>query len=103
MDYFSDPPFPHVDLPRPKHPTNDAIAEARPVATTKVARTNILKTNLIARLIYAMRRKEDTGFGDTIARVFSLFGSSAFKWVFRQLRIDCGCANRQAALNAWFP
>ena len=64
----------------------------------------------VVKLIAMFRTPTDTGLGDTIASnlnripVFKGMGASdAFKRVMHQLRIDCGCEDRQRNLNERFP
>lgn len=46
----------------------------------------------------------DKGLGDTVARTISGMGGEYFKEVYEQITgADCGCGDRQAALNARFP
>jgi hypothetical protein len=62
------------------------------------------KWPLIAKIIAKMRSEEDTGIGDAIARHLARFGAEGMKRVYKRLTgSDCGCGNRQAALNQRFP
>jgi hypothetical protein len=59
---------------------------------------------LFARIISMLRTDEDRGIGDTVARNLSKFGANALKRVFKRLTgRECGCADRQAALNHLYP
>jgi hypothetical protein len=50
-----------------------------------------------------LRAPEDVGLGDTVARHLGRLGGDAFKRLYRKLTGgDCGCADRQAALNRLF-
>ena len=61
------------------------------------------KWPLLARLVYRLRVPADRGLGDTLARHLDYFGGGAFKRLYRQLTgRECGCGDRQAALNALF-
>lgn len=58
---------------------------------------------LAARLIAGLRTDADVGLGDTIARHLARFGGDAFKRIYKKLTGgECGCADRQAALNGLF-
>lgn len=58
----------------------------------------------IARAIYRRRKAGETGVGDTVARWIGKAGGEKFKAVYKRITgHDCGCANRQAALNQMFP
>src|SRR5215467_6672077 len=51
-----------------------------------------------------MAREGDRGAGDIIARVIGPIGGDAFKkWYKVTFGKDCGCGNRQEALNARWP
>ena len=50
------------------------------------------------------RKPGDRGAGDIIARVIGPIGGDAFKtWYRRLFGQDCGCGNRQEALNQRWP
>lgn len=56
------------------------------------------------RAIGKLRAAGDQGIGDTIARHLTRFGADALKSIYRQITgTDCGCSDRQAALNWMFP
>jgi len=56
-----------------------------------------------AQLLARQRKPADRGLGDTLAHFLGKFGADAFKRWYRKLTgADCGCADRQAALNARF-
>lgn len=56
------------------------------------------------RALKLMRTPEDTGAGDTLARVVGPIGGDAYKaWFKETFGKTCGCAERQEQLNAQFP
>lgn len=58
---------------------------------------------LLSSRLSMLRKPGEKGIGDTVARIFAKFGGDKFKWVFKQLNINCGCEDRQKALNERFP
>lgn len=57
-----------------------------------------------ALAIKTLRKPEDRGVGDTLARVIGHFGGEAYKkWHLRVFGTPCGCEAKQAAFNAEFP
>jgi hypothetical protein len=59
---------------------------------------------LLARLIARWRTDADVGLGDTIARHAARFGADAFQRLYKRITgADCGCSDRQAALNSLYP
>lgn len=59
---------------------------------------------LAARALARLRGPRDRGLGDTAARVLKRFGADKLAWLYRKLTgRECGCWNRQAALNTAFP
>ncbi len=57
-----------------------------------------------ARLIAWRKRDGETGVGDTLARILGNVGADGLAhWYEKITGHDCGCANRQAKLNAIFP
>jgi hypothetical protein len=66
----------------------------------KISRQKVVT---LADRIAKLRKPGEKGLGDTVARIFSTFGGNKFKWISKQLGINCGCDDRQADLNAWFP
>lgn len=85
----------NASLP-PNHEFTDEIPDSSPLP-------EIPKTHWLVRRIETFRKPGDIGLGDTVARIFAKFGGDQFKWVFKTLGINCGCEDRQAALNSWFP
>lgn len=55
------------------------------------------------RLVRMLRKPEDSGVGDTVARIAARFGGERFKQWSAKLRIPCGCTDRQAAWNERWP
>ena len=53
------------------------------------------------RLIAEARKPEDKGVGDTIHRLIPK-ADELIAWM-KRIGIDCGCADRRAALNQRFP
>ena len=48
--------------------------------------------------------QKDKGFGDTLARIFTVTGVKAVvEAVAEATGTDCGCSQRQEALNELFP
>jgi len=57
-----------------------------------------------ARKTAQLAKPEDSGLGDTIARIIGGFGGNAFKlWFKATFKADCGCDARQEHLNWRFP
>ena len=57
-----------------------------------------------ARKTAQIAKPEDSGLGDTIARIIGGFGGNAFKlWFKATFKADCGCDARQEHLNWRFP
>ena len=51
-----------------------------------------------------LRKPEDTGLGDTLARQFGAVGGKVLIGYYEKLTgHGCGCLDRQAALNERFP
>jgi hypothetical protein len=49
-------------------------------------------------------KPSDTGIGDVIARIVGPVGGEAYKtWYQATFKKRCGCAERQADLNALYP
>ena len=55
------------------------------------------------RWIKLLRKPEDRGVGDTVARIAAKFGGERFKEFSKRIGIPCGCTERQAAWNEQFP
>jgi hypothetical protein len=74
---------------------------AREASTTAVPRAS---WPLGVALVALLAREGDRGIGDTVARVIGPIGGDAFKaWYRRATGHDCGCGERQEALNATYP
>lgn len=59
---------------------------------------------MLARIIRRMRSTEDRGVGDTVARMLSYFGAKSMSEMYERIMgKPCGCGDRQARLNAFFP
>jgi hypothetical protein len=59
---------------------------------------------MFARGFKLLRTKEDTGIGDTIARLVGPVGGDAYKqWFKETFGKSCGCTERQQDLNERFP
>lgn len=57
-----------------------------------------------AATIAKLKADNDTGLGDTIARVIGPVGGNAFKHYFKTIfGKSCGCKERQEALNRDYP
>jgi len=87
-------------LPDPPRPEPAAVSVAIPRD----------QWQLRIKAIAMFRREGDKGVGDTIAnnlnrfRMFKGMGASdAFKLVMKKVGINCGCEDRQRALNARYP
>lgn len=57
---------------------------------------------LAAKIASKLRRPEDKGLGDTVARTLGKTGE-AFKAFMKSIGIDCGCQQRQEWLNQRYP
>ncbi len=58
----------------------------------------------LARWLSRRSTASDRGLGDTLARLLSRLGVARFKiWFHTLTGHDCGCADRQAHLNAIYP
>lgn len=59
---------------------------------------------LLARLAARFRSDSDKGLGDTVARNLHRFGAESLASLYKKITgADCGCADRQAALNRLYP
>lgn len=57
-----------------------------------------------AKALALVRKPDDSGLGDVIARIVGPIGGDAYKaWHMRTFGESCGCADRQAGLNAKYP
>jgi hypothetical protein len=82
--------------------TAEVILTAAPPATPP--ETDPKKWPLLARAVSRLRSDVDRGLGDTIQRHLARFGGEALKRFYTRLTgHDCGCGDRQAALNLLFP
>jgi hypothetical protein len=58
----------------------------------------------LARTIAVLRREGDAGIGDTVARCLHLVGADTIAKAYELITgRECGCSDRQAALNAIYP
>jgi hypothetical protein len=89
-------------IPPEKLRTNSGPVVNQNTASKK-AKVVQFSRGAITQRIIALRKPGEIGLGDTVARIFAKFGGDQFKWISKQLGINCGCNDRQAALNAWFP
>lgn len=55
------------------------------------------------RFIKLIRKPEDKGVGDTVARIAAKFGGDRFKAFSKRIGIPCGCTQRQAEWNRLWP
>lgn len=55
------------------------------------------------RWVKLLRKPEDAGVGDTVARIAAKFGGERFKTFSKRIGIPCGCTERQAAWNEQWP
>jgi hypothetical protein len=55
------------------------------------------------RWVKLLRKPEDRGVGDTVARIAAKFGGERFKAFSKRIGIPCGCTERQAAWNEQWP
>lgn len=66
--------------------------------------TDISKWPTMARMVAKLRRPEDKGLGDTVARNIKwLKGDTLASWYKKLTGKDCGCSDRQQALNTDYP
>lgn len=89
--YFDAPPAPR--LPTKSEAFPDPLPDPLPRA----------EWPFIVRTIARLRGDDHRGVGDTLARAFELMGADVVKEALKGVGADCGCARRQAWLNARFP
>ncbi len=53
--------------------------------------------------IAKLRNESDVGVGDTLERLIALGGGRAYKRILAAVKLNCGCATRQAWLNRRYP
>ena len=58
---------------------------------------------LAARVLARLAKEGDKGLGDTVERLASMVGGEMYKRLAKRAGIDCGCAGRQATMNAKYP
>lgn len=73
----------------------------RPQPLTTLNRT--ARWPLGVRVIARLKRDGEKGIGDTMARLLAGIGGEAYKRLAKRIGIECGCAARQAMLNARYP
>ena len=55
------------------------------------------------RIIARLKQNGEQGIGDTLARLIAGVGGEQYKALMEAIGVDCGCAARQAHLNAIYP
>lgn len=55
------------------------------------------------RFIKLLRKPEDKGVGDTVARMIASVGLDRWKAFSKKIGIPCGCSQRQDELNRLWP
>lgn len=84
-------------------PRRRQLVRRRP-GFAKAARLDRSKWPKLARAVAWLRRPEDIGVGDTVARLAAVAGGDTLAdWYQRIVGADCGCRNRQAGLNHRYP
>jgi hypothetical protein len=59
---------------------------------------------MVCRALKLIRTPEDTGAGDTIARIVGPIGGEAYKkWFLETFGRTCGCTERQEKINEQYP
>lgn len=61
------------------------------------------KQSAWVRWVKLLRKPEDAGIGDTVARIAKVFGGERFKAFSKRIGIPCGCTERQAEWNQRWP
>lgn len=61
------------------------------------------RSNAWVRWVKLLRKPQDNGVGDTVARIAAKFGGERFKEFSKRIGIPCGCTERQAAWNEQWP
>ena len=72
----------------------------------KVDNTKPTKKEQDAKLIQWLKLfaiESDRGVGDIVERMLSKVGGRAIKMSLKKLGVNCGCTNRQEALNKKYP
>jgi hypothetical protein len=59
--------------------------------------------NAWVRWIKLLRKPQDRGVGDTVARLIASVGLDRWKAFSKKLGIPCGCTDRQDAWNKQWP
>jgi hypothetical protein len=86
--------------PPPEPPEIEPVDGSTPLKPT----TDQSQWPVWARKTAQLAKAEDSGLGDTIARIIGGFGGNAFKiWFKATFGADCGCEGRQERLNWRFP
>jgi hypothetical protein len=58
---------------------------------------------LAVRVVARLKRDGEPGIGTTLARLIAGVGGEQYKRLMKRIGIDCGCAARQAMLDATYP
>lgn len=61
------------------------------------------KTEAWVRLVRLLRKPQDKGIGDTVARIAARVGGERFKAWSKRIGMPCGCTERQKAWNERWP
>ena len=61
------------------------------------------KQSAWVRWVKLLRKPEDAGVGDTVARIAAKFGGERFKAFSKRIGIPCGCTERQESWNRQWP
>lgn len=65
--------------------------------------SSVSEPNAWVRLVRLLRKSDDDGIGDTVARIAKVFGGERFKAFSKKIGLPCGCSERQAEWNERWP
>jgi hypothetical protein len=74
--------------------------EAKPVP---LPRTKEQQDSRLIGWVKLFRKPEDRGVGDTVERLLAVAGGRKIKRMLERVGINCGCTDRQKALNEQHP
>ncbi len=94
--------WPLVALQKPREP--QPFTPPKPAAPKPLELWPMSPFGVMARTLKLFRTPQDTGAGDTIARIIGPIGGEAYKkWFLETFGKTCGCTERQEKINEQFP
>lgn len=57
----------------------------------------------VVRVVARLAKAGEVGIGDTVQRLLAGVGGEVFKTMAETIGVECGCGERQAAMNAKYP